>query len=93
MPQNPLQIIALIKKTVLDQTKYQNIFATVYEQKRSIYIFSQNTLRNEKWYEHFNTKIDVESAIRVTQEPPTPPPPMSHVTEEHNNQFEYMTPE
>ena len=63
---NTLQILLLIEKTLLDQTKYQYIFAMVYKQECSIYIFIQNTLSNKRWYEQFNTKIDVGSDISVT---------------------------
>ena len=45
---DPLYIIALIYKIILDQTKYQYPFATVYEQECSIYSFSQNTFRNKE---------------------------------------------
>ena len=62
----PLQILGLIEKTVLAQTEDQYPFAMVYEQECSIYIFSQNTMSNEKLYERFNTNIDVGSAIGVT---------------------------
>ena len=65
-PYNPLQILALIEKTDLDQTKDQCPFDTVYEQECSIYSSSQNNFRNEKLYEHLKTKIDVGSAIGVT---------------------------
>ena len=47
MSYNPLQLLMLIRKIILDQTKYQYPFATVYEHKYSIYSFSHNTLSNE----------------------------------------------
>jgi hypothetical protein len=58
----------LIEKTILAQTEDQYPFATVYEQEISIYSFNQHSLTNEQWYERFNTKIDVGSAIGVTQQ-------------------------
>jgi hypothetical protein len=40
----------------------------VYEQECPLYSFNQNTLTNEQWYERFNTRIDVGSAIGVTRQ-------------------------
>ena len=79
-----LQILTLIKKTALAQTEDQYPFSTVYEQERSIYSFSQNTLSNEKWYERFSTKIDVGLAINVTQKHQVL---LYNVTEESNKKF------
>ena len=70
---NPLQIFALIYKTVLAQTKDQYLFATVYKQECSIYSFSPNNLINEKWYERFSTKIGVGSAIGCNLTTPSSP--------------------
>ena len=64
----PFQIIVLTKTIILDQTKYQYPFYTVYEQECYMYSFSQNTLSNEQWCEPFSTKIDVGSAIGVIQQ-------------------------
>ena len=66
MPYDPLQILALTEKSILDQTKDQYPFATFYKQECSVYSFSPNTLSNDKWYEQFNTSIDVGSDIGVT---------------------------
>ena len=87
---DPLRILALIEKTVLDQTEDQYPFATVYKQECSNYSFSHNTLSNEQWYERFNTKIDVVSAINLTRKHQVI---LSHVAEEYNKEFEDMTPE
>ena len=86
----PLQIIALIRKTVLAQTEEQYPFATVYEQECSIYSFSQNTLRNDQWYEQFNTKINVGSAISTTQQHQVL---LFQVADKSNKKFEDITPE
>ena len=58
----------MIEKTVLDQTEYQYPFAIVYKQDLSLYGFHQNVLTNDKWYEKFNTKVDVGYAIGVTRD-------------------------
>ena len=63
---NPLQIFALIYKTVLAQTKDQYLFATVYKQECSIYSFSQNTFINDQRYELFNANINSGSANGIT---------------------------
>ena len=54
-----LQLLILIRNTVLAQTKDQYSFATVYKQECYIYSFSQITFSNKQWYERFNTKIGV----------------------------------
>ena len=41
MSYNPLQILALIENSILDQTKYQYPFAAVYKQECYIYSFSR----------------------------------------------------
>ena len=86
---DPLQILALIEKTVLAQTEYQYSFATVYKQEFTIYSFIQNTLSNDQWHEWFNTKITVGSDIGVTRKHQVL---LCHVTEESNKKFKYITP-
>jgi hypothetical protein len=65
---DPLTLLRLIEKTILAQTEDQYPYATVYEQECALYSFQQNALTNEQWYERFNTKIDVGSAIGVTRQ-------------------------
>ena len=65
---DPLTLINLISKTVLGQTEDQYPFATVYEQELGLYSFKQESLTNPQWYERFNTKIDVGTAIGVTRQ-------------------------
>ena len=65
---NPLILFALIEKTILAQTEDQYPYATVYEQECTLYSFSKNTLSNEQWYERFDTRIDVGTAIGVTRQ-------------------------
>jgi hypothetical protein len=57
----------LIERTVLAQTEDQYLFATVYDQELLFYSFKQESLTNPKWYERFNTKVDVGEAIGVTR--------------------------
>jgi hypothetical protein len=63
---NPLELYRLIEKTTLAQTEDQYPFATVYDQELNFYSFRQETMSNPQWYEKFNTKVDVGSAIGVT---------------------------
>jgi hypothetical protein len=65
---NPLTLFKLIEKSLLTQTEDQYPYATVYNQESALYSFSQNNLTNKQWYERFNTKIDVLSAIGVTRQ-------------------------
>jgi hypothetical protein len=58
----------LIEITVLAQTEDQYMFATVYDQELSFYLFRKDRLSNPQWYERFNTKVDVGEAIGVTHQ-------------------------
>jgi hypothetical protein len=53
---------------MLVQTEDQHPFATVYDQELGFCSFRQETMSNPQWYEKFNTKVDVGSAISVTQQ-------------------------
>jgi hypothetical protein len=89
---DPLILFKLIEKTVLAQTEDQYPYATVYEQECTLYSFSQNALSNEQWYERFNTRIDVGTAIGVTRQHRVL---LEHVAAEAipPTLFENMTPE
>jgi hypothetical protein len=65
---DPLTLYQLIERTVLAQTEDQYPFATVYDQELSFYLFKKENLSNPQWYERFNTKVDVNGAIRVTRQ-------------------------
>jgi hypothetical protein len=65
---NPLDLYQLIEKKMLAQMEDQYPFATVYNQELGFYSFWQETMSNPQWYEKFNTKVDVGSAIGVTQQ-------------------------
>ena len=64
---DPLELLALIEKTILAQTEDQYPYAAVYQQETTLFNFVQNNLTNAQWYEKFNTKVDVGSAIGVTR--------------------------
>jgi hypothetical protein len=65
---NPLELYRLIEKMALAQMEDQYQFATVYNQELNFYSFQQETMSNPQWYKKFNTKVDVGSAIGVTQQ-------------------------
>jgi hypothetical protein len=65
---NPLELYRLIEKTTLAQMEDQYPFATVYNQELNFYSFRQETMSNPQWYEKFNTKVDVGSAIGITRQ-------------------------
>jgi hypothetical protein len=52
--------------TVLAQTEYHYLFATLYDQELGFYSFKQESLSNPQWYECFNTKVDVGDTIGGT---------------------------
>jgi hypothetical protein len=85
---NPLTLFALIEKTILAQTEDQYPYAMVYEQESTLYSFSQNTLSNKQWYEHFNTRIDVGIAIGVTRQHTIL---LEHVAQESGTTFAAQT--
>jgi hypothetical protein len=65
---NPLELYRLIKKMTLAKMEDQYPFATVYDQELGFYSFWQETMSNPQWYKKFNTKVDVGSAIGITQQ-------------------------
>ena len=63
---DPLQLYALIKRTVQGQTDDQYPYATVYEQLVGLFGYRQETISNAQWYERFNTRVDVANAIGIS---------------------------
>jgi hypothetical protein len=47
----------------MDEDQY--LFVTMYNQELKFYPFCQETISNSQWYEKFNTKVDVGSAISI----------------------------
>ena len=60
--------MTIIEKTIFAQTEDQYPFATVYEKEVEFYSFHQLNLTNDQWYERFNTKVVIVSAIGVTRQ-------------------------
>jgi hypothetical protein len=65
---DPLDLYQLMEKMMLVQMEDRYPFATVCDQERGFYLFRQETMSNPQWYEKFNTKVDVGSAIGITQQ-------------------------
>jgi hypothetical protein len=58
----------MIEKMMLAQMEDQCSFATMYDQELRFYSFQQETMSKPQWCKKFNTKVDVGSAIRITQQ-------------------------
>jgi hypothetical protein len=65
---DPLTLYRLIERTILAQTEDQYPFTTVYDPELSLYSLNQEILSNPKWYDQFNTNVDVGEVIRVTRQ-------------------------
>jgi hypothetical protein len=65
---DPLSLYRLIEKHILSQTENQYPFHTVYTQEQAFYSFKQESLSNPQWYERFNTKVDVGTAVGVSRQ-------------------------
>jgi hypothetical protein len=78
---DPFEFYRLIKKMMLVQMEDQYPFATVLyaDQDLGFFSFQQETMPSPQWYKTFNTKVDVGSAISITQQ--------------HKVLFEYMAQE
>jgi hypothetical protein len=64
---DPLKLFSLIEKVVMEQMSSQYPYAAVYEQEKALYAFHQGNLSNQQWYEKFNTKVDVGTAMGITR--------------------------
>jgi hypothetical protein len=62
----PLQYKALIEKTIMLQAEDQYNCASVHDQLCHLLGFSQGALRNDQYYERFNTRVDVSKSVGVS---------------------------
>ena len=84
--EDPLLLCHLIEKTILAQTEDKCPFETIWEQERSLCLNCQDTMTNAKWHETFNMRVDVATAVSVTQQHGAS---LEHVAQEvHNQSFE-----
>jgi hypothetical protein len=59
----PLELFKLIESVVLKQTKDQYPVAAVWDQYSAVFNAKQGSLPNTKWYERFNTKVEVAELV------------------------------
>jgi hypothetical protein len=86
---DPLMLLRMIEKTVLSQTEDHYPHAIVYDHELGLYGSQQNTSTNEQWYERYNTKVDVGSAIGVTRQHKVL---LDHAAAEiHNQKFDVLS--
>ena len=87
--EDPLLLCRLIEKTILAQTEDKYPFESIWDQERSLCLNYQDTMTNAKWYETFNTRVDVASAVGVTRQHSAL---LEHVAQEtHHQAFEDCT--
>ena len=82
--------MALIEKTILVQTEDQYTFSTMYEQEVVFYSFHQQNFTNNQWYERFNTKVDIRTAIGVTRQQKVL---LEYVAQESNTKYDAISTE
>jgi len=59
----PLELYKLIQSVVLKQTEDQYPAAAVWDQYSYVLNARQESLPNTKWYERFNTKVEVAESV------------------------------
>ena len=59
----PLELYKLIESVVIKQTEDQYPVAAVWDQYMAVYSAKQGSLTNTKWYERFNTKVEVAESV------------------------------
>ena len=60
----PLELYKLIERVILKQTEDQYPVAALWEQKTNKVNAKQTNLTNNKWYDHFNTKVEGSQVSR-----------------------------
>jgi hypothetical protein len=61
-----LELYKLIKQFILKQTEDQYPVAVLWEQLSNVANTKQGNLTNNKWYDHFNTKVKVAKSVGVS---------------------------
>ncbi len=62
----PLELYKLIEKVILKQTKDQYSVAALWEQLSNVANAKQGNSTNNKWYDWFNTKVEVAKSVGVS---------------------------
>jgi hypothetical protein len=60
---NPIKLYKLIESVVLKQTEDQYPVAAEWDQYSAVFNAKQGSLPNTKWYERFNTKVEVAELV------------------------------
>jgi hypothetical protein len=62
----PLELYKLIKQVILKQTEDQYPVAALWEQLSNVADVKQGSSTNNKWYDRFNTKVEVVKSVGVS---------------------------
>ncbi len=62
----PLELYKLIERVILKQTKDQYPVAALWEQLSNVANAKQGNSTNNKWYDCFNTKVEVAKSVGVS---------------------------
>ncbi len=62
----PLELYTLIEQVILKQTEDQHPVAALWEQVFNVANANQGNLTNNKWYDCFNTKVEVAKSVGVS---------------------------
>jgi hypothetical protein len=62
----PLELYKLIEQVILKQTKDQYPVAVLWEQLSNVANAKQGNSTNNKWYDYFNTKVEVAKSVGVS---------------------------
>jgi hypothetical protein len=88
-PSNPLQLKALIERTIISQSANKYTFAVLYELEVGLLGVQQNKVSVNQWLEWFNTKVDIGDTLGVNQDHPMA---LKHVAQELcNKKFEDLS--
>jgi hypothetical protein len=60
---DPLLLYSLIERT--SQTEQRNPFKTAFELKLGLHQYEQGAMSNTDWYERFNTKVEIATALEI----------------------------
>ena len=60
-----LELYKLIKRVILKQTEDQYPVTALWEQLTNVVNAKQGNLTNNKWYDRFNTKVEVAKSVGV----------------------------
>ena len=63
-----ITLLKWIERKILDQTKDQYCYATMYDQECELHGFQQHNLTNKQYYERFNTKVYGVESISITRQ-------------------------